>query len=117
MTAALPSPTGDTEYARLEHVVAELKRREALYIRAISELLLAPTVVRADVVDGYWQAVMSNGERWRCIPVAKRSQHEPSHEWVLTQAPVPTGRAGIREDLMNDLAKVSPLTLMPRGAA
>lgn len=112
-----PMPDLATEVQRLERVVAELKRRESLYVRAISAMLIAPTLVSADVVDGHWEALFDNGERWRCVPVLRRSQHQPSHEWVLTKASVPVGRGGIKADLDQRLAERVPLHLAPRDVA
>lgn len=90
------------ENAQLTRAVEEYKRRETHLVRAISEMLDAPKLVSAAVVDKQWEVVMTDGTMWRLAKCARytRDTTEYFEEWMPWK-PVPGTRAAIRERLLD----------------
>jgi hypothetical protein len=113
-----PMPDLALEVQRLTDVIAELKQREAYLVRGISELLGAPKLLSAAVVDGTLTAVLQSGEVWRreARSVHTRDVTQYFDEWVPS-APVPGTRAAVKQTLDDRLAERVPLHLAPREVA
>lgn len=106
------------EVAQLERAIEEYKTREAIYVRGCSELLNAPTLLNAHLVNGQWEAVYDTGEVWRRESFARstRDATEYGEEWVPVAA-VPTSRAACKQTMDDLLAARVPFAVMPERVA